>query len=139
MWNYIFNVIDVILKLGSPKRKTHKIHMINDPSKTFENICFGDNFFFEKQTKIAIHMHLWKYGQIWTIQKSLTIEWLRFSNKRFLTWVYHFIFYHILNSNKKIGMWINIKFSICDVPIKWLVHIFQLQKSITTSKWIFYQ
>jgi len=51
MWNYIFNVIDVILKLGSPKRKTHKIHMINDPSKTFENICFGDKFFFWKTNK----------------------------------------------------------------------------------------
>jgi hypothetical protein len=31
------------------------------------------------KTKIAIHMDLWKYGQILTIQKSLTIKWLRFS------------------------------------------------------------
>jgi hypothetical protein len=27
-------------------------------------------------------MDLWKYGQILTIQKSLTIKWLRFSKKK---------------------------------------------------------
>jgi hypothetical protein len=32
----------------------------------------------EKQTKIAIHMDLWKYGQILTIQKSLIIKRLSF-------------------------------------------------------------
>jgi hypothetical protein len=33
---------------------------------------------FEKQTKIATHMDLWKYNQILTIQKSLTIKQLTF-------------------------------------------------------------
>jgi hypothetical protein len=28
----------------------------------------------EKQTKFATNMDLWKYGQIWTIQKSLFIK-----------------------------------------------------------------
>jgi hypothetical protein len=28
----------------------------------------------QKQTKITTHMDLWKYGQILTIQKSLTIK-----------------------------------------------------------------
>jgi hypothetical protein len=37
----------------------------------------------EKQTKIAILMDFSKYGQILTIQKSLTIKWLKFSRKRF--------------------------------------------------------
>jgi hypothetical protein len=32
----------------------------------------------EKQTKIVIHMNLWKYGQILTIQKFITIKHLRF-------------------------------------------------------------
>jgi hypothetical protein len=36
----------------------------------------------KKKTKIAIHMDLWKYGQIWTIQKTLTIKWLMFSKKK---------------------------------------------------------
>jgi hypothetical protein len=31
--------------------------------------------------KQTTHMDLWKYGQILTIQKSLTIKWLRFSRK----------------------------------------------------------
>ncbi len=66
MWKYLFNVANVILKYGSPKRKTHKVHRINASSKTFKNYVFGTKI--EKQTKIATHMDLWKYGQILTIQ-----------------------------------------------------------------------
>jgi hypothetical protein len=42
----------------------------------------GERIFFK--IKIAIHMDLWKYGQILTIQKSLTIKQLKLSKKRFL-------------------------------------------------------
>jgi hypothetical protein len=42
IWKLVFNVIDVIFKFGSPKRKTHKVHMNNDPCKAFKNICFWD-------------------------------------------------------------------------------------------------
>jgi hypothetical protein len=55
--------------------------MHNDPCKVFKKKCFWDKEI-EKQTKIATHMDLWKYDQIWTIQKSLTIKWLRFSKKK---------------------------------------------------------
>jgi hypothetical protein len=47
----------LFFKLGSPKRKTYKVHMNNDPFKTFQNICFWDKEI-EKQTKIATHMDL---------------------------------------------------------------------------------
>jgi hypothetical protein len=87
-----------------------------------------------KKTKFAIHMDLWKYGQILTIQTSLIIKRLEFSKKRFFIWVYHFILHYILSPNNKLGMWINIF-----VPIRWLVHIFQFQKSITINKLNFYQ
>jgi hypothetical protein len=66
----------------------------------------------KNKTKIVTHMDLWKYGQILTIQKSLTIKWLRLSKKRFFIWVYHLILHYILNINNKFGMWINIKISI---------------------------
>jgi hypothetical protein len=65
-----------------------------------------------KSNKITIHMDLWKYGQISTIQKSLTIKQLRFSKKRFFIRICHLILHYILSHNKKFGMWINIKFSI---------------------------
>jgi hypothetical protein len=68
--------------------------------------------FFEKQTKIAIHMDLWKYGQILTIQKSLIIKQLKFLKKTFFKWVYHLVLHYILSANNKFGMWINIFFSI---------------------------
>jgi hypothetical protein len=35
------NVIDVILKFGSPKRKTHKVHINNSPSKALKKYAFG--------------------------------------------------------------------------------------------------
>jgi len=73
--------------------------------------CFWDKFF-EKQTKIVTHMDLWKYDQILTIQKSLTIKQLRFSKKRLFIWIYHLLLHYILSPNNKCGMWINIKFSI---------------------------
>jgi len=91
-----------------------------------------------KTTKIAIDMNLWKYGQILTIQKTLIIKWLKFSSKIFLIWIYHLILDHILNSNNKFGMWINIIFFHFVIVLS-LVQIFWFQKSITTNKWIFYQ
>jgi hypothetical protein len=63
---------------------------------------------FEKQTKFATHMDLWKYGHNLTIQKSLTIKRLRFSKKKFFIWVYHIVLHYILSLNNKFGMWINI-------------------------------
>ncbi len=69
MWKLVFNVANVIFKFGSPKRKTHKVHKNNAPSKTFKKYDFGITFL-KLQIKIAIHMNLWKYGQILTIQKS---------------------------------------------------------------------
>jgi hypothetical protein len=55
--------------------------MNNDPCKTFKNKCFWDKEI-ENKIKIATHMDLWKYGEILTIQKSLTIKQLRFSKKK---------------------------------------------------------
>jgi hypothetical protein len=74
-------------------------------------ICFW-NKEIEKQKTIATHLDLLKYGQIITIQKSLTIKWLSFSNKRFLISVYHIVLHHILSPNNQFGMYINIIFSI---------------------------
>jgi hypothetical protein len=151
MWKLVFNVFDVIFKFESPKRKTHKVHKNNAPSKTFQNICFWEKKF-EKIYQlgalvIATHMDLWKYGQIWTIQKSLVIKWLNFSKRRFFICVYHLILHYIFNPNNKFGMWMNIYIYIFiyffnfffDVQVKRLIHIFWLQKFITTNKWIFYQ
>ncbi len=39
------------------KKKTHKVHMNNGPTKALKKICFWDQKF-EKQTKIATHMDL---------------------------------------------------------------------------------
>jgi hypothetical protein len=47
--------------------------MNNDPCKAFKKYPFGTKKF-KKKTKIATHMDLQKYGQILTIQKSLTIK-----------------------------------------------------------------
>jgi len=135
------NVIDVIFKFGSPKRKTHKVHMNNSPSKAFKKYAFGPKWLKKIKIKIATHMDLWKYGQILTIQKSLTIKRLRFSKKRFLIWVYHLVLHYILSPNNKFGMRINIYISYCDVPVKWPIHIYiyKFQKSITINKRNFYQ
>ncbi len=76
--------------------------------KLSKNMLLGQRNW--KTNKIASHIDLWIYGQIWTIKKSLIIKWLRFSKKRFIIRIYHFLFHHILNPDKKFGMWINIKF-----------------------------
>jgi hypothetical protein len=47
-------------------------------------------------------MDLWKYGQILSIQKSLTIKQLKFSKTIFLIWVDYLILHYILNPNNKI-------------------------------------
>jgi hypothetical protein len=68
------------LKFESPKKKTHKFHKNNAPSKAFKQYFLGQKNWKIKiiKLKIAIHMYLWKYGKILTIQKSLAIKWLRF-------------------------------------------------------------
>jgi hypothetical protein len=93
LWKIVFNVANVIFNFGNHKRKTPKVHKNNAPSKIFKKKCFCDKKI-EKQTKIATHMDLWKYGQILTIQKSLVIKRLRFSKKRFFIWV--IILYYII-------------------------------------------
>jgi hypothetical protein len=87
MWKLIFDVDDIILKFGIPKKKLTNSIEIMPNLKRSKKICFGDNFF-EKQTKIATHMDLWKYGQILIIEKLLIIKQLKFSKKNFLIWVY---------------------------------------------------
>jgi hypothetical protein len=36
MWKFVINVVDVIFEFGNFKRKTHKVHMNNDPCKAFK-------------------------------------------------------------------------------------------------------
>jgi hypothetical protein len=84
-------------------------------------------------------MDLWKYGQILTIQKSLSVKPLKFSKNKFLIWVYHLVLHYMLIWIKKLEFKSKWKFPFCDVLIKRLIHIFWLQKSITTNKWILYQ
>ncbi len=67
----------------------------------------------------------------------VTIKWLRFSNKRFYVWICHLLLHHILSPNNKFGMWIKFFFPFCNGLVRWLVHIFQLQKYITINKWVF--
>jgi hypothetical protein len=116
MWNFIFNVTDVIFWIGSLKKETHKIHKNNAPFKNFKKYVFGTKKL--KKNKIVTHMDLWKYCQILNIKKSLTIKWLRISKKSFFKWIYHFILHYILNFNNKHGMWINISFFIFDVFVR---------------------
>jgi hypothetical protein len=52
-------------------------------------------------------MDLWKYGHILTIEKSITIIWLKFSWEGFFIWVFHLIFEPILNHYKTFKMEIN--------------------------------
>jgi hypothetical protein len=66
------------------KGKPIKLKWIMTHVKLSKNMLLGQINW--KKTKIATHMDLWKYGQILTIQKSLIIKWLRFSNKIFLIW-----------------------------------------------------
>jgi hypothetical protein len=53
MWKLVFNVIVVILKFGSLKKKTHKVHLNNAPHKTFKNLCFWDK---EIENKIKLQL-----------------------------------------------------------------------------------
>jgi hypothetical protein len=110
MWKLVFNVAEVIFWFGSPKKKPIKSKGMMSYLKLFKRMLLG--LFFEKQTKIATHMDLWKYGQILTIQKSLIIKHLKFSRKRFFIWIYHLVLHYILSSNNKFGMSINMIFSI---------------------------
>ncbi len=71
--NLYSNVADVIFKFESPKRKAHKVHRNNAPSKIFKKYAFG-TINLKKKPKIATHMDLWNYGQILTIQKFLIIN-----------------------------------------------------------------
>jgi hypothetical protein len=82
-------------------------------------------------------MDFWKYGQILTIQKSLIIKLLRFWEKKFFIWVYHFALHYILNANNKFEMWINIIFSILWCFSQMNNPYFSTSKSIITNKWIF--
>jgi hypothetical protein len=93
MWKLVFNVIYVIFKFGSPKRKTHKVHMNNASCEAFKKYALEIKkmkFFY-----IVTDMDLWKYDKILAIQKSFTIKQLRFSKNRFLIWIYHLILYYV--------------------------------------------
>ncbi len=76
MWKLVFNVVGVIFKFESCKKKTHKVHKNNAPSKLSKK-CFWDKKKLEKKRKIGTHMDLWKYGYILIIKKSLFIKGLR--------------------------------------------------------------
>jgi hypothetical protein len=57
MWKLVFNVSNVIFQFGSPKTKTHKDHMNNDPCKAFKKYVFGT-----KKLKMKIKMQfIWTY------------------------------------------------------------------------------
>jgi hypothetical protein len=118
------------------KRKPTKFRWI-DPCKTFKNICFWEKEI-EKKTKIATHMNLWKYDQILTIQKSITIKRLRFSNKIFFIWICHlyYIIYWVPITNFECESKFFF-FNFCNGLVRWPVHNFQLQKFNTTNKWVF--
>jgi len=66
MWKFVFNVINVNLEVL--KRKPTKSIWIMAHLKLSKTYFLG-NKETEKQTKIATHMNLWKYGQI------LTTKW----------------------------------------------------------------
>jgi hypothetical protein len=95
---------------------------------------------FLKKQKSAICMDLWKYGQILPLKKCLIIKQLRLSENNFYIWVYHLVLHYIFESQYKIWDVNQYKtFPFCDVSVKWLVHIFEFQKSIIINKWVFYQ
>ncbi len=57
MWKLVFNVVDVIFKLGNPKKKTHKVQRNNAPSKTFKKYAFGIKIL---RNKIKLQL-IWTY------------------------------------------------------------------------------
>ncbi len=61
MRKLVFNVSSVIFKFKSPKRKTHKIHMNNDPCKAFKKYVFGTKKLKNKQ----------KLQFIWTYENMI--------------------------------------------------------------------
>jgi hypothetical protein len=66
------------------KGKLTKLLGIMPHLKLSKTYGFGTKKLKNKQKKIAIYIDLRKYGQILTIQKSLTIKQLKFANKKFL-------------------------------------------------------
>jgi hypothetical protein len=71
--------------------------------KLSKNMFLEQNI--KQQIKIATYMDLWKYDQILTIQKSLTIKRLSFTKKRFLIRIINLVLHYILNPNNKFIMW----------------------------------
>jgi hypothetical protein len=63
MWKLLFNVVDVIFYIRSPKRKTHKVHRNNAPSKTFKKYAFGTKKLKNKQ----------KLQLIWTYENMVKV------------------------------------------------------------------
>ncbi len=57
----VFNVVCVIFKFESPKKKTHKIQKSNAPSKTFKKDTFGTKRLKNKQ----------KLQLIWTYENKV--------------------------------------------------------------------
>jgi hypothetical protein len=49
MWKFVFSVTNVIFKFESPKKKTHKVRMNNDPYKNFKKYDFGTKKLKNKQ------------------------------------------------------------------------------------------
>jgi hypothetical protein len=62
------------------KEKPTKLIWIMAHLKLSKNMFLGQKIW--KKTKVVTHMDLWKYSQIWTIQKSLIIKCLKFSKKK---------------------------------------------------------
>jgi hypothetical protein len=82
--------------LKGPPTKSIKIMPCLKFSK---NMILGQKIW--KRKNIGTHMDLWKYSQFFSIQKSLTIEWLWFSKKRFFIWVY-LVLHYMLNPNNNL-------------------------------------
>jgi hypothetical protein len=60
MWKLVFDVVDVIFKFGSPKKKTHKIQKNNAPSKIFKNVFLEQiNFLKNKNWNSYGLMKIW--------------------------------------------------------------------------------
>jgi hypothetical protein len=57
MWKLVFNVANVL------RGKLKKSIKMMPHLKLSKNMILGQSFW-EKKTKIATHMNLWKYGQI---------------------------------------------------------------------------
>ncbi len=106
MWKLAFNVVDVIFEFGNFKSKTHKV------IRTITHLRLSKTYFlkqfFWKRNKNCNSYGLMKIWSNFKHSKSLTIKWLRFSNKIFLVWIYHLVLHHKLSPNNKFGMWINI-------------------------------